>query len=43
MEEHRQRILQPEDVAAAALFVATLPPRVSVPELVIKPLSQSYV
>src|SRR5262249_26217025 len=36
-EEQRQRILQPEDVAAAVLFVATLPARVSVPELVIKP------
>lgn len=41
--EHRQRILQPMDVAEAVLFVATLPPRVSVPELVIKPVSQSYV
>jgi NADP-dependent 3-hydroxy acid dehydrogenase YdfG len=42
-DEHRQRILQPEDVAAAVLFVATLPPRVSVPELVIKPASQLYL
>jgi NADP-dependent 3-hydroxy acid dehydrogenase YdfG len=42
-EEHRQRILRPEDVAAAVLFVATLPPSVSVPELVIKPTSQLYV
>jgi NADP-dependent 3-hydroxy acid dehydrogenase YdfG len=42
-EEHRQRILQPEDVAAAVLFVATLPSRVSVPELVIKPTSQVYI
>jgi NADP-dependent 3-hydroxy acid dehydrogenase YdfG len=42
-EDHRQRILKPEDVAAAVLFVATLPPRVSVPELVIKPTSQIYV
>lgn len=41
--EHRQRILQPDDVAQAVLFVATLPPRVSVPELVIKPLSQSFI
>jgi len=40
--EHRQQILQPEDVAAAVLFVATLPPRVSVPELVIKPTRQLY-
>ena len=42
-EEHRRRILRPEDVAAAVLFVATLPPSVSVPELVIKPTSQMYV
>lgn len=42
-EEHRQRILRPEDVAAAILFVATLPPHVSVPELIIKPTWQVYV
>jgi len=42
-EEQRQRILQPEDVAAAVLFVATLPPHISVPELVIKPTGQMYV
>jgi NADP-dependent 3-hydroxy acid dehydrogenase YdfG len=42
-EEHRQRILRPEDVAAAVLFVATLPPQVSVPELIIKPTSQVYI
>ena len=42
-KEHRRRILKPEDVAAAILFVATLPPGVSVPELVIKPTSQMYV
>lgn len=41
--EHRQRILQPEDVAAAVLFVITLPPRASVPELIIKPTTQVYV
>lgn len=35
--EHRARILQPEDVAAAALFVASLPPRASVPDLMITP------
>lgn len=38
--EHRARILQPEDVAAAVLMVACLPARASVPELVIKPASQ---
>ena len=42
-EEHRQRILKPEDVAAAVLFVVTLPPHASVPELIIKPTSQVYV
>ncbi|HEV8059314.1 MAG TPA: SDR family oxidoreductase [Gemmataceae bacterium] len=41
--EHRQSILQPEDVALAVEFVASLPARVSVPELVIKPTSQVYV
>lgn len=41
--EQRRHILQPEDVAEAVLFVATLPPRVSVPELVIKPTTQLYV
>jgi NAD(P)-dependent dehydrogenase (short-subunit alcohol dehydrogenase family) len=41
--EHLARILQPEDVAAAVLFVASLPPRASVPELVIKPTTQIYV
>jgi NADP-dependent 3-hydroxy acid dehydrogenase YdfG len=35
-------ILKPEDVADAVLFVASLPPRVSVPELVIKPTAQLY-
>jgi NAD(P)-dependent dehydrogenase (short-subunit alcohol dehydrogenase family) len=41
--EQRTRILQPEDVAEAILFVASLPPRASVPELVIKPTTQMYV
>ncbi len=42
-EEHRLRILRPEDVAAAVLFVAALPPHVSVPELIIKPAWQVYL
>jgi NADP-dependent 3-hydroxy acid dehydrogenase YdfG len=42
-EEQRRRILRPEDVAAAVLFVATLPAHVSIPELVIKPTTQLYV
>jgi NADP-dependent 3-hydroxy acid dehydrogenase YdfG len=41
-DEQRALILKPEDVAEAVLFVATLPPRVSVPELVIKPTAQMY-
>jgi len=42
-EEHRARILRPEDVAAAVLFVASQPPHVSIPDLIIKPTSQTYI
>lgn len=41
--EHRARILQPEDLAAAVLMVASLPPRARVPELVMIPTTQSFV
>ncbi len=41
--EHRARILKSEDVANAVLFVAALPPHVSVPELIIKPTTQGYM
>jgi NADP-dependent 3-hydroxy acid dehydrogenase YdfG len=41
-EEQRAKILQPDDIAAVALFVATLPAHVSVPELVIKPAGQGF-
>ena len=41
--EHRMSMLQPEDVARAVEFVATLPARASVPELVIKPTTQVYI
>jgi NADP-dependent 3-hydroxy acid dehydrogenase YdfG len=41
--EQRDRMLKAEDVAAAVLFVATLPPHVSVPELIIKPVTQVYL
>ena len=41
-DAQRAVILRPEDVAEAVLFVASLPPRVSVPELVIKPTVQPY-
>jgi NAD(P)-dependent dehydrogenase (short-subunit alcohol dehydrogenase family) len=36
-QEVRERSLKPEDVAAACLFLATLPPRTYVPELTILP------
>lgn len=42
-DEHKARILQPADVAAAALFVASLPPHAHVPELLIKPVTQLFV
>lgn len=41
-EAQRSIILKPEDVAEAVLYVASLPPRVSIPELVIKPSAQMY-
>ncbi|MFL5243336.1 MAG: SDR family oxidoreductase [Gemmataceae bacterium] len=41
--EHLSQILKPEDVAAAVLFVATLPPHASVPELIIKPTNAAYL
>lgn len=40
--EHRAQILQPEDVAAAALFVAQLHPRAHVSEMIIKPTTQEF-
>jgi NADP-dependent 3-hydroxy acid dehydrogenase YdfG len=42
-DEHRARILQPDDVAAAVLMVAKLPPRAHVHEMIIKPTAQEYV
>lgn len=41
-DEHRARILQPEDLAASVLMVACLPQRARVPELVMIPTSQSF-
>lgn len=41
-EEARVLMLQPEDVAAACLFVATLHPRANVPEMVIKPTNAAW-
>lgn len=42
-EEKRRAMLQPEDVAAAVLLIATLPPRGSIPELVITPANAAYI
>ncbi len=41
-DEHRARILQPEDLGAAVLMIACLPPRAHVPELVITPTCQKW-
>ena len=42
-EEHKQSILQPEDVAAVVVTICGLPPRANVPEVVIKPTKQEWV
>ena len=42
-EEHRQTILQAEDIASVILYLCQLPERVHIPELVIKPTMQSFV
>ena len=42
-EDLRQAMLQPEDVAAAILFVAGLPAHVSIPEMVITPSNYAYI
>jgi NAD(P)-dependent dehydrogenase (short-subunit alcohol dehydrogenase family) len=41
-DEHKARILQPEDVGALVLALALLPPRAHVPEVVIKPTLQAF-
>ena len=41
--EHRESILQSEDVASVILTLCNLPDRVHIPELVIKPAKQSFV
>ncbi len=40
--EQRAKMLQPEDIAAAALMIACLPPRAHVAEIIVKPTSQDY-
>jgi len=41
--EQRKAILQPADVAAAVLFIATMPGRAIIPELIITPSGYAYV
>jgi NADP-dependent 3-hydroxy acid dehydrogenase YdfG len=40
--EHRARILQPEDIAAAVVMIVSLPPRAHVSDLIIKPTTQAF-
>jgi NADP-dependent 3-hydroxy acid dehydrogenase YdfG len=42
-QEHRNSILQPEDIAALVTTICSLPPRAHVPEIVIKPTKQEWV
>ena len=42
-DEHKARILQPEDIGEAVLYVASQPPNVCVTEMVIKPLGQGLI
>ncbi len=42
-QEHRDAILQPEDIASVILSICQLPARANVPEIVIKPTTQEWV
>ena len=42
-DEHKARILQPEDIGAAVLYAVTQPPNVCVTEMVIKPRGQGLI
>jgi NADP-dependent 3-hydroxy acid dehydrogenase YdfG len=41
--EHRAQILKPSDIAEITLTITKLPPLAHVPELVIKPIGQSFI
>lgn len=41
-DDHRARILQPDDVGAAVVMIASLHPRAHIPELIIKPTWQDF-
>jgi NADP-dependent 3-hydroxy acid dehydrogenase YdfG len=42
-QEHKNAILQPEDLASVIVAICALPPRANVPEIVIKPTIQEWV
>ncbi|MDG2221429.1 MAG: SDR family NAD(P)-dependent oxidoreductase [Rubripirellula sp.] len=42
-QEHKESILQPEDIAAVVKTICELPPRANVPEVVVKPTKQEWV
>ena len=42
-QEHKDAILQPEDIASVVVTICQLPPRANVPEVVIKPTIQEWV
>ena len=42
-QEHKDAILQPEDIASVIVTICGLPPRANVPEIVIKPTIQEWV
>lgn len=42
-QEHKDSILQPEDIASVIVTICALPPRANVPEIVIKPTTQEWV
>jgi len=41
-QEHKDAILQPEDIAGIIVAICKLPPRANVPEIVIKPTIQQW-
>ena len=42
-QEHKDSILQPEDLASVIVSICKLPPRANVPEIVIKPTKQEWL
>jgi NADP-dependent 3-hydroxy acid dehydrogenase YdfG len=42
-EARRRAMLQPADLAAAVVFIATLPEHVAIPELLITPADATYI